>query len=98
MDKNAYTEVGKIVKAIADIIGNLRVIIDETRPIVSLGKKQIPKNISEIEAAANKLTKEGYNLEYLNIEYNINEANKKISDIFQRLNVLNVEELLFFLE
>lgn len=98
MDKNAYTEVGKIVKAIADIIGNLRVIIDETRPIVNLGKKQIPKNISEIETAAKKLTKEGYNLEYLNIEYNINEANKKISDIFQRLNVLNVEDSLFELK
>ena len=98
MDRNAYTEVGKIVKAIADIIGNLKVIIEETRPIVNLGKKQIPKIISEIEAAANKLTKEGYNLEYLNIEYNINEADKKISDIFQRLNVLNVEDSLFELK
>ena len=98
MDRNAYTEVGKIVKAIADIIGNLKVIIEETRPIVNLGKKQIPKIISEIEAAATKLTKEGYNLEYLNIEYNINEADKKISDIFQRLNVLNVEDSLFELK
>ena len=98
MDNNAYTEVGKIVKAIADIIGNLKVIIEETRPIVNLGKKQIPKIISEIEVVANKLTKDGYNLEYLNIEYNIEETNKKISEIFQRLNVLNVEDSLFELK
>ena len=43
MEKNAYTEVGRIVKAIADIIDNLKVVIDETRPIVNLGKNLIPK-------------------------------------------------------
>lgn len=43
MEQNAYTEVGRIVKAIADVIGNLKVIIEETRPIVSLGKSLIPK-------------------------------------------------------
>ena len=98
MEQNAYTEVGKIVKAIADIISNLKIIIEETRPIVNLGKKQIPKIIEEIQIAATRLTKEGYNLEYLNIDYNIEEANKKIQDIFQRLNVLNVEDSLFELK
>src|SRR5574344_2431391 len=48
MDKNAYTEVGKIVKAIDDIIANLNVVIKETKPIISLGKNLIPKRIEEI--------------------------------------------------
>ncbi len=98
MEQNAYTEVGKIVKAIADIIENLKVVIEETRPIVNLGKNLIPKKIEDINNIVNKMTKEGYNLEYLNIEYNIEEANKKIQDIFQRLNVLNLEDSLFELK
>ena len=98
MEKNAYTEVGRIVKAITDIIDNLKVVIEETRPIVNLGKNLITKKIDDIKNIADKMTKEGYNLEYLNIDYNIEEANKKIQDIFQRLNVLNIEDSLFELK
>ena len=98
MEKNAYTEVGRIVKAITDIIDNLKVVIEETRPIVNLGKNLIPKKIDDIKNISDKMTKEGYNLEYLNIDYNIEEANKKIQDVFQRLNVLNIEDSLFELK
>ncbi len=98
MEQNAYTEVGKIVKAIDDIISNLKVVIEETRPIVALGKNLIPKKILDIEAIVEKMTKDGYNLDYLNIKYNIEEANKKMQDIFQRLNVLNLEDSLFELK
>lgn len=98
MEQNAYTEVGRIVKAIADVIGNLKVIIEETRPIVSLGKSLIPKKEDDIKNIYDKMTREGYNLEYLNIDVNIEEANKKIKDIFGRLNVLNVEDSLFELK
>ena len=98
MEQNAYTEVGKIVKAIADIIENLKVVVEETRPIVNLGKNLIPKKIEDIKNIVDKMTKEVYNLDYLNIDYNIDEANKKIQDIFQRLNVLNLEDSLFELK
>ena len=98
MNQNAYTEVGKIVKAIEDIVNNLKVAIDETIPIVNLGKVLIPQKQKEITKIYEQMTKKGYNLEYLNIEYNINEANKKIADAFQRLNVLNFEDSLFELK
>ena len=98
MEQNAYTEVGKIVKAVADIIDNLKIVIEETRPIINLGMNLIPKKIEDIKSIAEKMTREGYNLEYLNIDYNIEEANKKIQDIFQRLNVLNIEDSLFELK
>lgn len=98
MEQNAYTEVGKIVKAIAGIIDNLKVIIDEARPITNLGKNIIPNKIEDIKQVVDKMTREGYNLDYLNIDENIEEANKKIQDVFQRLNVLNVEDSLFELK
>lgn len=98
MDQNAYQEVGKIVKAIDDIIGNLKIVIEEAPTIIMIGKNIIPKKIEDIEGVSSKLVKDGYNLDYLNIEYNITEANKKIQDIFQRLNVLNLEDSVFELK
>ncbi|MBO4601463.1 MAG: septation ring formation regulator EzrA [Bacilli bacterium] len=98
MDQNAYTEVGKIVKAISSTVGNLKEVIEEAPVIVMLGKNAIPKKIEDIVAIADKLTKEGYNIDYLNINHNVTETNKKISDIFQRLNVLNIEDSVFELK
>ena len=98
MDRNAYTEVGKIVKAIDTIISNLKVVIEETKMIVQYGELLIPKKIEEIASIAKKLSNDGYNLDYLNIDYNIEQANKKIQDIFQRLNVLDVEDSSFELK
>lgn len=98
MDKNEYLEVSKIVKAIDDVIGNLKVVINETKTIVNLGNVLIPKRIEDISSIYNKMKLEGYNLDYLNIEYNIDETNKKIQDVFSRLNVLNVVDSVFELK
>ena len=98
MERNAYTEVGKIVKAIDDIISNLKVVIDETKYICQYGDLLIPKKIEEIQKIAKKMVNDGYNLDYLNIDYNIEETQKKIQDIFQRLNVLDVEDSVFELK
>lgn len=98
MENNSYTEVGKIVKALDDTIGNLRVIIEEAPSIILMGKGIIPKKIKDIASIEKRMIKDGYQLDYLNIEYNINESKKKISDIFARLNVLNVEDSIFELK
>ena len=98
MDSNKYSEVGKIVKALDDIIGNLSIVIEETPSIILMGKNIIPKKIDDIKIIYDKMAKEGYNLEFLNIEYNIQESEKKIADIFDRLNVLNLEDSIFELK
>lgn len=98
MDKNAYQEVGKIVKAIDDTIGNLELVIEESPAIIIMGKSLIPKKMKEINNIFEKLKKDGYNLEFLNLPYNLTESNKKIADIFQRLNVLNIEDSTFELK
>lgn len=98
MEKNQYLEVGKIVKAIDDTIGNLKVVIRETKTITSLAGGLIPKRIEDITNISKKMISEGYNIEYLNIPYNIEEANKKIQDVYSRLNVLNVVDSVFELK
>ena len=92
METNNYEEVGKIVKGIDDIIGNLGIVVDEAPTIIMLGKNLIPNKIKDIQNIYNRMVQEGYNLDYLNLDYNIKETEKKISDVFAKLNVLNVED------
>lgn len=92
MENNDYSEASKIVKALTDNIGNIGIIIDEASSIILMGKKLIPAKIEDIKKIYEKMTKEGYLLDYLNIDYNISEADKKLADIFDRLKVLNVND------
>lgn len=95
MEGNVYSEVGKIVKALDDSIGNLKVVIEEAPSIILMGKNLIPNRIKEITKIYENMKSEGYNLNYLNIEYNISESEKKVADVFDRLNVLNLEDSIF---
>lgn len=92
MENNDYAEAPKIVKALNDNISNIIIVIEDAPSIILLGKKIIPSKIEDIRTIYQKLTKEGYILDYLNIDYNIAEAEKKIADIFDRLNVLNLTD------
>ncbi len=92
MENNDYSEAPKIVKALGDTIGNIKIVVDEAPAIIMMGKKLIPSKIEEIKNIYKKMTNDGYVLDYLNIEYNISEAEKKIADVFDRLNVLNLTD------
>ena len=92
MENNDYSEASKIVKALTDNIGNIGIIIDEASSIILMGKKLIPDKIDDVKKIYDRMTREGYILDYLNIDYNINEAEKKLADVFDRLKVLNVND------
>ncbi len=92
MENNDYSEAPKIVKALKDNIENIGVIVNEASSIILMGKKLIPNKIEDIKQIYQKMTSEGYLLDYLNIDYNIQEAEKKIADVFDRLKVLNVSD------
>lgn len=98
MEQNDYEEVGKIVHALDDLINNIKIVIDETPTVILMGKMIIPRKITELENMAAKMKKDGYNIEYINLEYNIEESKKKISDIFDRLKMLNLEDSIFELK
>ena len=92
MEKNSFSEISKIIKALDDSINNLDLVMDESPEIILLGFKLIPKKMNDIMEIYTKMRKQGYNLDYLSLEYNVDEAEKKIADIFDRLNVLNLED------
>ena len=93
-----YEELGKIVKVLDDMINNISIVIEEAPTIVMMATMILPKKMSDIKSISTKMTRDGYNLEYLNIDYNIEETNKKIEEIMDRLNVLNLQDSIFDLK
>lgn len=93
-----YEELSKIVKVLDDMINNISIVIEEAPTIVMMSTMILPKKMKDIKSLSTKMTRDGYNLEYLNIDYNIEETNKKIEEIMDRLNVLNLQDSIFELK
>ena len=98
VQNSEYDELGKIVKALDDMIHNISIVIEEAPTIVMMATMILPKKMKDIKSASNKMIREGYNLEYLNIDYNIEETNKKIAEIMDKLYVLNLQDSIFDLK
>ena len=98
MENSEYTEVPSILKVIDELLKHMEVVIEELPSIVLIAEGILPKKMEEIINIYNKMIKEGYPLDYLNVEYNIEEAKKKIADILDRAKVLNIEDSLFDLK
>ena len=98
MENNDYNEVTKIIKSIDEMLKHMQIVIDEVPSIVLMATSVIPKKITEISQIYQDMVKEGYPLDYLNVDYNITEANKKLNDIMDRTRVLNLEDSLFELK
>ena len=98
MESNDYMEVTNIIKAIDEMLEHMEVILEEVPVIVIMATNILPKKIKEVEKTYKEMEKKGYPLDYLNVEYNIEEANKKIIDVMDRTRVLNLEDGLFELK
>ena len=98
MEKNEYDEVAHIIKALDTMIDHMSLAILEVPNLVLLAEKLIPKRIEEIQATYKDMVEKGYNLDYLNINYNMEECNKNISTILDRNKVLNLEDCMFELK
>ena len=98
MDNNNYTEVTSIIKSIDEMLKHMSIVIEEIPSIVLMATNIIPRKIDEVTEISDTMVSSGYPLDYLNIEYNVKEANKKISDILDRAKVLNLEDSLFELK
>lgn len=92
MEGNNYSEVNKIIKALDNMIGNLELVIKEGPSIILMGTKLIPRKIDDIKSIKDSLEKDGYNLDYLNIDNSIKDANKKIATDLEKINVLNITD------
>lgn len=98
MEKNNYDEVEHIISSIEEMINYMEIVLEEVPNIILMVKSIIPKKQRDLTQMCNTMEKEGYVIDYLNIEYNIEETNKKLVDIYDRTKSLNLEDCVFELK
>ena len=95
MEKQNYVSANKLIGVIETLIKHFDTIVDEVPPALAMAQTLIPKRLDDMSITYNSMVKDGYLLDYLNVEYNIDEINKKLKDIMSRIGVLNLEDVLF---
>ena len=90
MDENDYVGVEKIVVDLEENINNLKTFIEITPSLILIGTIMIPNKIEETKTLYFRMQRDGYPLDYLNIEYNIKEIDKNVSNIIENLKTFEI--------
>ena len=98
MDDNMYSDVVHIVKALDTMIEHMEIVVSEVPDLMLMCKQLIPKRIKEISDISKEMTEKGYPIEYLNLDYNLEESRKNVGTILDRIKVLNLEDCMFELK
>lgn len=98
MERKDYDEINYIVKGISEMIDHMDYVIKEVPAILIMLNELIPNKIEDVSENYIKMTRDMYQLDYLNVEYNIEETKKKLNDIKDRVKVLNLEDVVFELK
>ena len=98
MEKNEYNEVVHIVKALDTMIDHISIVIKEVPDLLLMAKQIIPARMQEIKELNDDMEKQEYPLDYLNIDYNLEESKKNIDHILDKIRVLNLEDCMFELK
>ena len=98
MEDNEYSEVVNICKALDTMIEHMDIIISEMPDILLMSQKIIPNRMNEVASTHKEMVSEGFVLDYLNIDYNIEESKKNIEKIMDKVKVLNLEGAMFDLK
>lgn len=88
MDNNDYVEVEKIIINLDKNIKDIKLIIEEAPSLILSVTSLIPNKIDETITLYYRMLRDGYPLDYLNIEYNIKEIKSKLSLIKEGLSKL----------
>ncbi len=98
MEDNDYAEVVHVVKALDTMIEHIDIIVKEVPDVLLMANQIIPKRLEEVKDNYDELVSQGYPLDYLNIDYNLDEIKKNIDGILDKVNVLNLEGCMFDLK
>ena len=98
MEKKDYDEINYIVKGIDEMVEHISYVIKEVPAVLIMCHELIPSKIEDISKIYIEMTRDMYQLDYLNVDYNIAETNKKLNDILDRVKVLNLEDVVFELK
>ena len=92
MDQNDYVEVEKIVVILEEELARLRNIIDNIASILLMATVLVPSKVEEAKVMYSRMVRDGYPMDYLNVEYNIEEIEKKIDIIMDNIRNLEMDD------
>lgn len=92
MDNNDYVEVEKIVIVIEEDLNRLKDILDNIPSLLLMASVLIPGKIEEARVLYFRMLRDGYPMDYLNVEYNLEEIIKKTEGIMNNIRDLNMED------
>ena len=81
MDNNDYVSVEKKINLLDDKITKLGKLLEDIPTIVLMATVLVPNKIDEAITYYYRMKRDGYPLDYLNVEYNIKEIKNKIDNI-----------------
>lgn len=92
MENNDYVHVEEIVIQIEEALENLRNILENIPSNLLMATVLIPGKIEEAKVAYSRMIRDGYPLDYLNVEYNLEEIDKKTKEIINALKNLQIKD------
>ena len=92
MDNNDYVSVEKKINLLDDKITKLGKLLEDIPTIVLMATVLVPNKIDEAITYYYRMKRDGYTLDYLNVEYNIKEIKNKIDNIMENLKKLELGE------
>ena len=90
MDNNDYVEVQKIVIVIEEELNKLKDVLDNISSLLLMATVLIPGKIEEAKVLYSRMQRDGYPIDYLNVEYNLDEIKKKTDSIMEDIRELKM--------
>lgn len=92
MDDNNYVAVEKKISLLEDKINNMDKLLNDVPTVVLMATVVVPNKIEDAIIHYNRMRRDGYPLDYLNVEYNIKEIKDKINNIIENLKKLELND------
>lgn len=92
MEHNDYVKVEEIVILIEEEINALKEILENIPSLLLMASVLIPGKVQEAKVMYARMQRDGYPMDYLNVEYNLEEITKKLDGIMENLRVLKMED------
>ena len=93
MDNNDYVEVEKIIESLENKLNWLKEILESIPTILLMATVLIPGKIEETKLQYSRMIRDGYPLDYLKVDYNIEEINKKVKLILSNVEKLELDDV-----
>ena len=98
METNDYNEVVHICKALSNMIEHMDILIKELPDVLLMIQTVIPNRMKEVKCNYDDMVENGFVLDYLNLDYNIEESNKNLNRILEKVKLINLEGCMFDLK